>query len=348
MLAWRDTDLIGRDPDLAELRRHLGDGLRRDEAVLAPTHGSTQNGRDPAIRHGAAVVALRLCDVDVDQPNARHFLWRWAKDGARPDIAGALDMLGLEAETRGDLETAAKWYRLSLKESESEAEPEPGAVAAVRCRLGNVLLAQGDLDGAQRHLAAALDGHRTARSLTGQASSLAALCLVSLQRKDLYRACRHARDALGLVASGEVLAMSAILAVHLGLDEAAARLFGSTSGEGLRAGAQATHRHARHLARLRLGHKTFDEAYARGRMLTPAVAAELARQVATDRDESGLTRRELEVADLIAAGLTNRQIAQRLVLGVRTIDTHVARIRSKLDLPTREQVAVWAAFRSRA
>jgi non-specific serine/threonine protein kinase len=55
-----------------------------------------------------------------------------------------------------------------------------------------------------------------------------------------------------------------------------------------------------------------------------------------------LTRREREVAGLIAQGLTNRQIAARFSISERTIDTHVANILGKLGVTTRAQVAVWA------
>ena len=60
-----------------------------------------------------------------------------------------------------------------------------------------------------------------------------------------------------------------------------------------------------------------------------------------------LTRREQQVAELVAQGLTDRQIAARLRLSPRTVASHLTHIRTKLDLPTRTQVTVWAARRSR-
>ena len=56
-----------------------------------------------------------------------------------------------------------------------------------------------------------------------------------------------------------------------------------------------------------------------------------------------LTPRELEVAQLIAEGLTNRQIGQRLFIAERTVDTHVGRILTKLSCATRSQVAAVVA-----
>jgi DNA-binding NarL/FixJ family response regulator len=60
-----------------------------------------------------------------------------------------------------------------------------------------------------------------------------------------------------------------------------------------------------------------------------------------------LTRRECEVAELIALGLTNKQIARRLVMAKRTADTHVHRILRKLECASRAQVAVLIATNQR-
>jgi DNA-binding NarL/FixJ family response regulator len=54
-----------------------------------------------------------------------------------------------------------------------------------------------------------------------------------------------------------------------------------------------------------------------------------------------LTARQYEVAILIAQGLTNRQIADALVISERTVDTHVQNILGRLELTTRTQVAAW-------
>ena len=60
----------------------------------------------------------------------------------------------------------------------------------------------------------------------------------------------------------------------------------------------------------------------------------------------GLTAREREVAALIAAGKSNREIAEALVLSERTIETHVSSIFSKLGFGARAQVATWAIERN--
>src|SRR5215471_2431861 len=61
-----------------------------------------------------------------------------------------------------------------------------------------------------------------------------------------------------------------------------------------------------------------------------------------DGDASALSRREREVAGLVADGLTDRQIAGRLFISPRTAEGHVLQIRNKLGLENRAQVASWA------
>jgi DNA-binding CsgD family transcriptional regulator len=58
-----------------------------------------------------------------------------------------------------------------------------------------------------------------------------------------------------------------------------------------------------------------------------------------------LTRRETEIATLVARGLTNRQIAAAAHIGERTVETHVQHILDKLGLASRTQVAAWVATR---
>jgi DNA-binding NarL/FixJ family response regulator len=75
------------------------------------------------------------------------------------------------------------------------------------------------------------------------------------------------------------------------------------------------------------------------------LAAAAARQLATDGQTLGaglLSRREHEVALLLAEGCTNREIADRLVISERTAENHVQRILNRLGLRSRTQVAAWA------
>jgi DNA-binding NarL/FixJ family response regulator len=63
-------------------------------------------------------------------------------------------------------------------------------------------------------------------------------------------------------------------------------------------------------------------------------------------EASALTKREREILQLVSHGLTNKEIAQRLVLSVRTVDAHVEHILSKLNVSSRTR-AVAAATRAK-
>lgn len=73
------------------------------------------------------------------------------------------------------------------------------------------------------------------------------------------------------------------------------------------------------------------------------LAAEQAAAAAGTAAESDLSPRELEVLKLVALGLSDREIADRLVLSPHTVHRHVANIRTKLRLPSRAAAAAQAA-----
>jgi DNA-binding NarL/FixJ family response regulator len=60
---------------------------------------------------------------------------------------------------------------------------------------------------------------------------------------------------------------------------------------------------------------------------------------ATRANPLGLTARQLEVLELLAEGLTNAEIAERLVVSPRTAEHHVAAVLTKLGAPTRREAA---------
>jgi non-specific serine/threonine protein kinase len=102
-------------------------------------------------------------------------------------------------------------------------------------------------------------------------------------------------------------------------------------------------------ARVLLGEAEWEAAFAEGMAMSAEEAAEYAlsdevahaaeRPLAGGETSKPLTRRELEVATLVAQGLSTRQIAQQLVLSERTVDKHVANLLKKLNLRSRHQVA---------
>lgn len=77
----------------------------------------------------------------------------------------------------------------------------------------------------------------------------------------------------------------------------------------------------------------------------PVLGARLAVETPGPVDQETLTAREAEVLSLLALGHTNQEIAQRLYVSVRTVETHRARIRDKLGKDTRAELI--AAARER-
>ena len=66
----------------------------------------------------------------------------------------------------------------------------------------------------------------------------------------------------------------------------------------------------------------------------------------TARSKAGpLTRREVEIAGLVAEGLSNATIADRLTLSERTVENHVSHMLRKLDLTSRAGISSWYARR---
>jgi DNA-binding NarL/FixJ family response regulator len=108
-------------------------------------------------------------------------------------------------------------------------------------------------------------------------------------------------------------------------------------------------------ARSQLDDAAFAEAWATGNALSQDAAIEYAlgtaeptlpasrlpEQPSSGRGTSPLTRREEEVAVLVARGLTDRQISSELAISERTVSTHVGRILKKLKLNSRTQLAAW-------
>lgn len=108
-------------------------------------------------------------------------------------------------------------------------------------------------------------------------------------------------------------------------------------------GPQMTAHHDRCTAALRerLGDRVYDRCLAEGRAMAPGEAVAFALGETDAGPPTVLSARERDIARRVHRGLSNREIAEELVLSVRTVDTHVQRILTKLDVSSRAQVAVW-------
>ncbi|WP_419999975.1 LuxR C-terminal-related transcriptional regulator [Streptomyces boninensis] len=106
-------------------------------------------------------------------------------------------------------------------------------------------------------------------------------------------------------------------------------------------------------SRTALGKRRFEELYATGAALPIQEAVDRAisdPRTASGKERSGgarggwaaLTVREREIAALVAEGLSNRRIAERLTISKRTVDSHVEHIRGKLGYASRTQIATLA------
>ena len=156
----------------------------------------------------------------------------------------------------------------------------------------------------------------------------------------------------------------AALAYHATTDgraKTAARLLGAS--ETIRIGAGATVMpvmsplvtQAEESAVAVLGRQRFDAEFSAGKSLSRDSAVHLALgeaddapATAGDGDEAGLlAKREVDVARLVADGLSNKQIGARLFISERTVDSHVRSILNKLGFNSRVQIAGWIASTSR-
>ncbi|RSM83180.1 LuxR family transcriptional regulator [Kibdelosporangium aridum] len=205
---------------------------------------------------------------------------------------------------------------------------------------------------------------------SGYSFALYALALAKMPQGDLEQATKHAQESLRLKKSfNDLLGMALVvdllawIAAAAGDGARAAMLLGAVQqiwasiGGQLRMGTQnviAPHESCERQARQVLGDRAFETAFARGADLglEEAVAYALGEEPesaaargtgAMCTGEVSLTRREHQVAELVAHGLTNKQIADRLVIAQRTAEGHVERILAKLGFTKRVQIVTWMA-----
>lgn len=242
------------------------------------------------------------------------------------------------------------------------------------CSLGYAALLQGDFERARALCEETLAFAHELGSAVVEIipETLVNLGLASLGLGDHERASASFEEALTMSKSAgrkptiiNILEAMASLSGALGEASRTARLWGAAEAAreltdiALPPGDRALHEPYLADARLRLGEAAWEEALSEGRAMTTDQATDYAfskeQAVPTTvpvpqkppayQPTDELTRREREVAALVADGLTNRQVSTRLGISERTAGNHVARILRKLGLSSRAQIATWATER---
>ncbi len=292
---------------------------------------------------------------------ARHF-------GDEAALAHATENLGVAALFDGDLPRSVTLMEEALERWDSVGE-QGGRAARSRFVLAVADVFQGNFDRAIMLCEQA----RTICQAHGEQWFLSyvfyVLALAAWARGEWRQATAHIQDCLlikqtlndplGTVEAFEVLAWTVVasgeherVAVLLG---AAEKIWPSV-GLSPRFGAQhwnIPHEESMAQARQSLGDEAFEAAFRRGNELTLDQALEYAlgqkprKAGATPPGppprgtHTVLSRRERQVAELVARGLSNKDIAAQLVIAQRTAEGHVQRILTKLGFTSRTQLATW-------
>jgi len=286
--------------------------------------------------------------------------------GDRRCIAWLLGSLANVSSSQGDHERAKELYEEGLALSRELGGVE--TIGAQLLSLGYEFLLEGDHEraAALNEEAATLLRNRGYR--TGLEYALDNLGWAALMRGDHERAAELFKESIVLCkelgdksTAAESLEGLACAVAAKGEAERAARLFGAAQGLYEAGGYHHTPRERAlrepYLAdtRSRLDGAVWETMFKEGRAMTLEEAIGYALSDEEDvapssstpeqsRSEqpAALTRREEEVAALVARGLTNRQIASELHLSERTVENHVSNILDKLRLVSWAEIAAWA------
>jgi predicted ATPase/DNA-binding SARP family transcriptional activator/DNA-binding CsgD family transcriptional regulator len=278
-------------------------------------------------------------------------------------VAWSVCSLAVVSGERGDYERAKELYEEGIALSRKMGGALP--LGDLLISAGYVYLLEGDHERATALNEEAAQLYRKRGSRGGLRYALDNLGWAALVREDHERAralheeslvlCKEIGDKFIGSASLEGLACSA---ASRGEAQRAARLFGGAATLREAVGYHQTPRERAlgepylDAARSRLSEAEWEVEFAEGRNMGLEEAVEYALSEeetttpvppAADRPSanvsSALTRREKEIAALVARDLTNRHIAKELVVSERTVENHVANILKKLGLHSRERVA---------
>jgi predicted ATPase/class 3 adenylate cyclase/DNA-binding CsgD family transcriptional regulator len=230
---------------------------------------------------------------------------------------------------------------------------QPAVAALYIDRIALVALAAGDLIAARRwadDAVAATTGWHQSAAMTTRAR-------VAIARDEPEQAERDAHEALAIAASTgayvgtpDALECLAALAIGAGSHREAARLFGAADGIRHRIGQvrfqvhQADYAASVETLRDAIGDEELESAWAKGAALSTEEAIAYAQRGRGERKRptsgwGSLTPTEREVVRLVSKGLTNKNVATRLFISPRTVDTHLTHVYTKLGLTSRVQLA---------
>jgi DNA-binding CsgD family transcriptional regulator len=234
------------------------------------------------------------------------------------------------------------------------------AVANVLCWLGDIERANGRYDLAKQYYVEFLEIAREIGDKMHIASATYSLGFVSLDAKDLHSARLLFTETLAL---GREIGLQFMEWALFGFASLAAaeknarwaiQLFAVTDslirGRDESRANEIEHQRYLALARKQVDEATFNAAWAEGSALTVEQAiAEAERETPTPplasalpRELNALTPRETEVLRLVAAGLSDAQVAAQLVISRRTVSTHLTAIYGKLGVTSRSAATRYA------
>jgi ATP/maltotriose-dependent transcriptional regulator MalT len=274
--------------------------------------------------------------------------------GNRQLLSIALGNLANVRRSQGDTDVARELHEEAL--TLARALADLSRVAHHLTNLGALWLMQGDAAKAEACLRESLTLRQQLGDPAGEATVLRELAIVAYGCGDWSRTldlCRRSLRMLHEVGATPdiprcLVVLATVLAVSGNADRAA-RLWGAAEELERASGAVSEvhldYQHELGAARAQLGEHVFGAAWAAGRAMSLNQVTDLA--LADDQTPSAgpdsLTSREREVAALLARGYSNRQIAEALVIGERTVETHVGNVLAKLGLASRHLVGAWAA-----
>jgi predicted ATPase/class 3 adenylate cyclase/DNA-binding CsgD family transcriptional regulator len=263
-------------------------------------------------------------------------------------------VLGFAALAAGDLETAQDASETGWQHMSGVV---PTIAAVLRAHGAQAALASGDLLAARRRA----DDAVTITTGWWLTVSLTVRARVAIAQGEPEQAERDAFDALAIATSmqaylgiSDILECLAALAGKAGSHREAARLFGAAHAIRQRIGEVCFKIYAAgyeaSVAALRdaMGEKDFDSAWAEGAALSTEEAIAYAQRGRGERKRpasgwASLTPTERDVIRLVSEGLGNKDIATRLFVSPRTVQTHLTHVYTKLGLTSRVQLVQEAA-----